>query len=231
MSSWSDWLGARVASWQVEPQRLKRSWFAYRQVAPETAPLFHSAGERAPSQRGGRWHTEGKGYAQYLALEPTGAWAELVRYERIRARVRASAYIRRLWWIYVEEREIADLSTFAKYKACGLDPRIAVGAHADSQVLAEELRTAGFRGVLSPNAALRDVTNLTLFGERYEKVVATSPDQWRNPNPDLRLACHLAAEGNPPLELVTSTTFEGMEHDGYRDYLREHGLPLPTGVP
>jgi RES domain-containing protein len=220
-----------VPSWRDEPERLTDSWFAYRQTAPDTAPLFHAAGEQVPSQRGGRWHTEGVGYAQYLSLEPAGAWAELVRYERIRSHVRASQYTRRLWLVFIEEREIADLSTFEKYEECGLDPRLAVGSHAPSQLLAGELLAAGFRGLLSPSAALPTATNLTLFGERYEKVVPTAPDRWRNPDPELRLACHLTAEGSPPQDLVTATCFVGMEHDGYRGHLRAKGLPPPAGTP
>ncbi len=220
-----------MPSWADEPRRLSGGWFAFRQTAPETAPLYHSAGERLPSQPSGRWHREGEGYAQYMALEPLGAWAELVRYEGIRSLSWAESYRRRLWHVYVEETDLADLSTFATYSDCGLDPRIAVGAHADSQSLADELRAAGYRGVISPSAALPGVTNLTVFGERYEKVLRESAGQWANPLPGLRLPCNLAAEGQPPGELVTETCFIGTQHDGYRDHLRAAGLPGPPGSP
>lgn len=220
-----------MASWRDEPERIAAQWFAYRQVAPDTAPLFHAAGERQPSQRNGRWHREGSGYAQYLSLEPAGAWAELIRYERIRAGARSAHYIRRLWLVFVDEHDIADLSSFERYAACGLDPRIAVGGYAGSQALADELRAHGYRGLLSPCAALHGATNLTLFGERYEKVLRTRPDEWANPNPDLRLACHLAAEASPPADLITQTCFVGMAHDGYRQYLRASGLPEPGTPP
>jgi RES domain len=220
-----------VASWRAEPNRLLGKWFAYRQAAPDTAPLFHAAGERQPSQRSGRWHRQGEGYAQYMSLEPLGAWAELVRYEGIRSDSRAEKYIRRLWLIFVDEHNIADLSTFASYEACGLDPRLAVGNHAVSQALASELLDAGYRGVLSPNAALPGATNLTLFGERYEKVLNTQPNQWDNPNPELRLPCNLTAESSPPAELVTQTCFVGMNHDAYRNFLHEKGQQGPKDPP
>ena len=220
-----------MVSWADEPGRLTGSWFAFRQAAPDTAPLFHSAGERVPSQISGRWHREGEGYAQYMALEPLGAWAELVRYERIRSRPRGDEYRRRLWHIYVEEEEIANLSSFAHYAACGLDPRLAVGDHAASQDLADDLRGAGFRGVLSPSAALPGATNLTLFGERYEKTLTTRADAWPNPRPDVRLGCNLVAESGPVGDLVTETCFVGMEHDGYREYLRENDIHAPRGAP
>jgi hypothetical protein len=220
-----------VPSWRVEPRRLTGPWFAYRQTAPDTAPLFHAAGEPTPRQRNGRWHHEGDGYAQYLALEATGAWCEQIRYEEIRARARAAEYVRKLWLVYVDEREIADLSTFVAYEECGLDPRLAVGEHEPCQLLAGELQAAGYRGLLSPCAALAGATNLTLFGERYEKVLRTRPEGWANPRPELRLACQLVAEAGPPAELVTETCFKGMEHDGYREHLRGMGLPEPSAPP
>lgn len=218
-----------MASWRVEPRRVGGPWFAYRQVAPDTAPLFHAAGEAFPSQQSGRWHRQGEGYAQYLALEAPGAWCELIRYERIRAEARAAEYTRRLWLVYVNEGDvIADLSTFDHYVACDLDPRCAVGEHSASQVLADELRSAGYRGILSPSAALPGATNLTLFGQRYEKVLRTRPDKWSHPRPGLRLACNLVAESGPPAELVTATCFVGMEHDGYREHRRRNGPPAPA---
>lgn len=207
-----------MASWRTEPARLSGEWHAYRQVSPEWAPLYHAAGEPVPSQTSGRWHRRGEGYAQYLALEPLGAWAELVRSEAIRGGARAEQYRRRLWLVFVREHDIADLSTFAAYEACGLAPELAVGAHADAQALADDLRAAGFRGVLSPSAALAGATNLTLFGARYEKVLLGALAAWPNPMPDVRLPCSLVVEGNPPAELVVETTFRGMEHDGLRAF-------------
>lgn len=220
-----------MPSWRVEPGRLTGPWLAYRQTAPDTAPLFHAAGAPRPRQRSGRWHREGENYAQYLALEATGAWCEQIRYEEIRAHARAAEYVRKLWLVYVDEKDIADLSNFEAYDGCGLDPGLAVGEHEPCQLLADELQAAGYRGLLSPCAALAGATNLTLFGERYEKVLRTRPELWANPRPELRLACQLVAEAGPPAELVTETCFKGMEHDGYRDHLREAGLPEPSAPP
>ncbi len=203
-----------------EPARLRGEWHCYRQVSPDWPPLYHAAGEPVPTQDSGRWHRLGEGYVQYLALEPLGAWAELVRYEGIRGHTRAEQYRRRLWLVFVREHEIADLRTFEHYEACGLDPRIAVGPHADAQSLADRLRVAGYHGVLSPSAALVGATNLTLFGPRFEKVLLGGLDSWANTHPGLKLPCSLVVEGNPPEQLVTETVFADMEHDGYRDWLR-----------
>lgn len=224
------WREGRVASWQADPPRLSREWSCYRQVDPEWAPLYHGAGELIPSQSSGRWHRQGEGYAQYMALEPLAAWAELVRYEHIRGNTRAEQYRRNLWLIVVRERDIADLSTFDQYAACGLDPRVAVGDHAASQALAGELRAAGYRGVLSPSAALVGATNLTVFGERFEKVMLGRLSSWRNPSPDMFLPASLAADGHPPAQLTTETVFENMEHWGYRDWLVAQGEPLSQGT-
>jgi RES domain len=208
-----------VASWRAEPRRLSGDWNCYRQASPDWPPLYHAAGEPAPSQVSGRWHRQGEDYAQYLSLEPLGAWAELVRYDAIRMVQRAHAYHRRLWLCFVREHEIADLSTFDAYRECGLDPGIAVGDHAASQALADELRATGYRGLLSPSAALAGATNLTLFGERYERVMLGGLDRWRNPRPDLFVPCSLVVEGGPPVELLEQTTFEGMPHPGYRAWI------------
>lgn len=220
-----------MGSWQTEPARVSGERHCYRQVDPKWAPLYHAAGEPTPSQSDARWHRLGEGYAQYMALEPLGAWAELVRYEGIRGNARADEYRRKLWLMFVREDDIADLSTFGHYDACGLDPRLAVGKHTESQKLADELRDAGFRGVLSPSAALVGATNLTLFGARYEKVRLGGLDRWPNPQPGLRVPCSLVVEGNPPDPLITDAVFEDMEHDGYRDWLKDNGKPLPAGVP
>jgi RES domain len=216
-----------VANWQAEPRRLSGTWACYRQTAVDTAPLFHAAGEAQPSQRSGRWHREGEGYAQYLSLDASGAWCELIRYEAIRADARAEQYRRNLWLVSVTEDEIADLSSFDDWEQCGLDPRMAVAEHEACQELAVDLLDAGYRGVLSPCAALSGATNLTLFGTRYERVLRSSSEHWENPAPGVMLACTLIAEAGPPIRLVTETCGVGMVHEGYREYLRERGLPVP----
>ena len=205
-----------MASWRVRPKAVTGEWTCFRQVSPEWPPLYHNAGVPAPDQESGRWHRLGEGYAQYLSLAPLGAWAECARYFSLRSAAHARAMRRNLWLVFVRETRIADLSTFGRYDACGLDPAIAVGEHAASRALGAELRAAGFRGVLSPSAALPGVTNLTVFGERYEKVLLTDPAAWRNPDADAWLPCQrVVVEAPVPVELCTETVFRTKKHEGY----------------
>lgn len=221
-----------MASWRAEPRAVSGEWTCFRQVSPEWPPLYHNAGVPAPDQESGRWHRKGQGYAQYLALSPLGAWAECARYFSLRSPAAARNMKRDLWLVFVRETRIADLSSFDAYEACGLDPRVAVGDHAASQQLADDLRAAGFRGVLSPSAALPGVVNLTVFGERYERVLLTDVAAW--PNPDVRAWLPVQAvveEGPVPVRLCTETVFRTKRHEGYRDWLARQGRPQPGAAP
>jgi hypothetical protein len=166
-----------VGSWTSEPAALAGTWIGYRHTARGVPPLWYGADADAPRQESGRWHREGEGLAQYVALSSDGAWAERIRYEGIRLDEERRQDHRCLWQLLVLEERIADLSSFDAYAACGLDPELAVGAHDAAQALADELRAAGFRGVLSPSAALdvAGAVNLTLFGERIEHRVLGGP--------------------------------------------------------
>lgn len=166
-----------MPSWTSRPAAVAGRWVAYRHVAGGVPPLWHGAGSTTLRQESGRWHREGEALVQYLALSGDGAWAERVRYESLRTEADRLADHRSLWQLRVTADGIADLSTFDAWEAYGLDPAIAVGDHAESQALASELRRAGYRGVLSPSAALDVVgaVNLTLFGARVEHHIEGLP--------------------------------------------------------
>jgi hypothetical protein len=204
---------ARVPSWTSEPAAVVGRWVAYRHVAQGLPPLWYGAGGTTLRQASGRWHREGESLVQYLALSSDGAWAELVRYESIRTEARRRRAHRSLWQLRVSADQIADLSTFDKWEACGLDPAIAVGDHGDSQALAGELRRARYRGVLSPSAALdvAGAVNLTLFGGRIEHLIEGQPlpeEPVGGPNGPWLPAIQLTDRGAP-------TPF-AMEHACYR---------------
>lgn len=223
---------AVVTSWATEPAKVNVASIWYRHVSPDWPPLVHSAGEPHPSQESGRWHRKGEAYAQYLSESPPGAWAELIRQQSIRSVDFAEEQRRNLWLVYVDEHSVADLSTFDAWESCGLSPSTAVGVHADAQKVADDLRAAGYRGVLSPSAALPNTTNLTLFGSRYEHELSTDPRLWRNPDPEVWLACQLAAgKAAPPTTLLTQTCYRNAPHLGYREWLRTKQREMPVDPP
>ena len=221
-----------MASWQAKPAAIKGEWTCFRQTDLSWPPLYHDTAS-TPLQDSGRWHREGEGYAQYMSLSALGAWAEYARYGSIRNKALAPKVKRDLWVVFVRESHIADLSTFDKYEACGLDPVIAVQLdRAPAQALADDLRAEGFRGILSPSAALPNTLNLTIFGERYEKELRTDLAAWRNPDPDSWLPVQIASRRGPmPEELCTETVFEDKKHESYRDWLISKRRPLPADPP
>lgn len=206
-----------MPSWTSEPAALAGRWVAYRHVADGVPPLWTGAGSTTLRQESGRWHREGEGLMQYLALSSDGAWAERVRYESIRTEARRRREHRSLWQLRVSADQIADLSTFDKWEACGLNPAVAVGDHADSQSLASELRRARYRGVLSPSAAL-DVTgavNLTLFGARVEHHVEGGPlpdEPVGGANAPWLPAILLTDRGAPTLFAMKRTCYRSAQH-------------------
>jgi hypothetical protein len=185
-------------------------------VSPEFPPLFHSAGVLSPDQESGRWHRRGEGFAQYFSLTAMGSWAEHARHANIRTPELAREQRRNLWMAFVRERRIADLRGFDEFDACGLDPAMAVDANREPcRLLADDLREAGFRGLLSPSAALPGAINLTIFGERYEQTDVDTADGCLSPDPEVWIPCELLAESSPvPAELLERTVFASDEHVG-----------------
>ena len=169
------WHGVDVASWTSEPAAVAGHWIAYRHVADGVPPLWHGAGGTTLRQESGRWHREGEALVQYLALSSDGAWAECVRYERIRTEARVAGE-------RPQPLAAADLGRpdrrplhLRRWEACGLDPAIAVGDHADSQTLATSSpcrlsrrarpqRRARHRRRRQPHAVWRRASSITSRG-------------------------------------------------------------------
>lgn len=207
---------APAHSWRTDPERASARWLAYREVDPHWPPLYRGAGETHPSQESGRWHRQGEGYAQYMSLDPQAAWAEFVRREEIRDEERRRAAHRNVWRVTVEETEIADLSSFERFASCGLDPEVAIGPWRSSHALADELRGAGYRGLLAPSAALPGAVNLTVFGERYEVEIATGEVAPGNPDPALWYPVTLVgSSARPPKRALERTVYRGEAHNGF----------------
>lgn len=161
-----------------------------------------------------------------MSLDPTAAWAEFVRREEIRDEDRRRAARRNLWRVTVEEDDIADLATFDRFDECGLDPELAVGEWDASQRLADELRDTGYRGLLTPSAALPGAANLTVFGERYEVEISTGVVAPGNPEPSLWYPVVLVASSAlPPRRALEQTSYQGERHPGLERWREEHHAP------
>ena len=171
----SRWHVDPVASWRREPERLSETWVAYRQSDHRYPAMWRAGSRTNPKvQPAARWHREGE-YIQYTSLTEAAAWAELVRHEEIHEQQTREDNPRVLWRIWVTEHDVADLSTSAHFRACGLpiammDRRGPDGRwdYGPCQSLAAELRAAGYRALLAPSAALAGATCLSLFDERFE---------------------------------------------------------------
>jgi hypothetical protein len=207
-----------MASWSRPPERVAGVWRAYRHTARGFPPLWYGGGSVSTRQESGRWHVEGEGVAQYLALSANGAWAERCRYASIRDDRRRLEDRRRLWELQVIEQDIADLSSFDRYIACGLSPSLAVGPHVHARALADDLRAVGYRGVLSPAAAYDQPgaanLNLTLFGERIEAhEYGAMPDPSANPRPDLFIQAIMITDAGVATEwAMQHTCYQGGHH-------------------
>jgi len=216
-----------MALWTTPPERLEGVWTAYRHTDRRFPPLWYGGGATSLHQESGRWHEEDRGVAQYLALSSNGAWAERCRYAKIRDDVRRLEDRRKLWQLQVIEHDIADLSSFHAYLACALAPELAVGPHEDCWPLADELRAAGYRGVLSPAAAYDrpDALNLTLFGERIESPnYGAMPEPAANPRPDVYIATILVADSGSPTEYAMQhTCYEGEYHQTFDRWCAARG--------
>jgi hypothetical protein len=212
------------APWTTPPARVEGEWIAYRHTDRRFPPLWYGGGAATTRQESARWHEEGAGVAQYLALSINGAWAERCRYAHIRDDKRRLEDRRSLWQLQVLEHDIADLSSFEAYAACGLTPSLAVGKHTDCRPLAEALRAAGYRGVLSPSAAYDapGAVNLTLFGERIEAITyGAMPPAADNPRPELFLATVLITDSGSPTEYaMRHTCYQSDHHRQFAAYAR-----------
>lgn len=162
-----------------------------------------------------RWNTAHSSPTQYLSLTTDGSWAELIRAEELRSTEELRLVSMPMWVLRVRETKIADYSTFEKAEAAGFPPEALVDEdYTRSQAEADRLRTAGFRGVLAPSAALPGAVNLTLFGSRLSV-------EWDFPEPSL-LASFVPSKqlavGRPPDELLAQVRHRGAPHSGLLSY-------------
>lgn len=161
----------------------------------------------------GRWHQLGEGPTQYLSTSTDGAWAELIRNEELRAEDEVAMVSVSMWAVLIDERMIADYSSFEQAERAGFDPSALVDENYErSQIEGARLRAHGFAGVLAPSAALPGALNLTLFGPR----VASAWD--RAPFLASSVPATIITKGAPPPGLLRRVRHLGAAHIGFTDY-------------
>jgi len=111
--------------------------------------------------------------------------------------------------LYVVEERVADLSSVNLIAAAGLDPDDFFSkSFQGSWKIAQDLKEAGYSGLLTPSAALPGTGNLTLFGERFEVAVGIDPAKWKNPRPAGLIPSQKVAENAQiPEKLLASVSF------------------------
>ena len=167
-----------------------------------------------PNRRDGRWNIAGTRSVQYLAQDADAPWAELLRGENLRTEHDAGMLSATIWQIRVVEQPVADYSSFDIAEAAGFPPEALVDDDWERcQAEATRVQSLGYRGILSPSAALPGSTSLTLFGPRVKVPWSTT----------VRTASTLPAQplatGQPPAGLVARVRFRGQQHPLLTSYL------------
>lgn len=168
-----------------------------------------------PNNRAGRWHRAAATATQYLSLSVDGSWAELVRWENLRAPEELRLVRMPMWVMRIRENRLADYGSFEKADAAGFAPDALVDEdYARCQDEADRLRAEGYRGVLAPSASCPGEVNLTLFGARVAVRWNTAPEKLlASFVPTKQLAV-----GHPPQELLGRVRHEGDVHAGLIAY-------------
>jgi RES domain-containing protein len=172
--------------------------------------------------RDGRWNTTGEASVQYLAMEPNGAWAELIRAEELRSEDEV-ATVRIPIWVAAINEVVVDYSTFDKAEAAGFAPDALVDDDwARCQQEGSRLRTLRYSGVITPSAALPGSTNLVIFGARILWA-------WRRPLVlSATIPATVAAVGSPPHGLVGGVRHFGDAHADLAEHARIKAVQKPN---
>jgi RES domain-containing protein len=172
--------------------------------------------------RNGRWNTAGEAAVQYLAMEPNGAWAELIRSEALRTEEEI-ATVRIPIWVAAVNEVVVDYSTFDSAEAAGFAPDALVDDDwARCQEEGRRLRGLGYTGVIAPSAALPGAKNLVIFGPRILWA-------WRRPLVlSATIPATVAAVGSPASGLVGRVRQVGEGHAGLAEYDRIKAVRKPS---
>lgn len=114
----------------------------------------------------GRWHRVGDGPTQYWALNPDGAWAELIRHEDLTTAQDLRMVQMPMWTCRTPLAMVVDLCDPDTQERHGISAEQLISSNWTAcQDLGRTLRQT-YRGVLSPSAVLPGHVNFTMFGAR-----------------------------------------------------------------
>ena len=126
-------------------------------------------------------------------------WAELARHEGLREEAELDLLRATLWAARWSVGPLADLGTFEKAEAWGVEPRVLVDDdHRRSRALARTLRDRAFAGLLAPSAALPGSVTLVVFRPRIRAAFDATPRL------TAFVPADVAAIGRPKAGLTTS---------------------------
>jgi RES domain-containing protein len=176
----------------------------YRATTYDT-PLWVS-----PNRRPGRWnHPDDRTIAQYFALDPASALAEMVRAEELRDLEEARELRVSIWELRLREGAIVDCTSPARAERHGFSwAELTEDDWEACQEAGRRIVAGGGRGVLGPSAALGGGCSLTVFGPRTEIAWA------REPTLAIQVPARHVFRGQPGDGLVRDTRFFG---DPYPD--------------
>lgn len=148
-------------------------------------------------------------YTQYLASSPAAAWAEHIRHSEIQELEDFQAIRRVIYGAWIEEEEIADLSTVERADA--ILPGLGDAVTGDESIhvemcrdVANDLRGRGYRGLLAPNAAYVGHRTLAVFGARSEHLLDDVPTSGLGWSRSSRIQTTALARGRPAFDSILS---------------------------
>jgi RES domain-containing protein len=176
----------------------------YRATTYDT-PLWVS-----PNRRPGRWNNpDDRTIAQYFALDPASALAEMVRAENLRDLDEARELRVSVWELRLREGAIVDYTSAERARSQGFSWRdLTADGWEACQEEGQRIVAGGGRGVLAPSGALGGGRSLTIFGPRTEIAWASEPTL------AIQIPARHVLRGQPGDGLVRDTRFFG---DPYPD--------------
>ena len=162
----------------------------------------------------GRWHVAGDGATQYMSFHPDGAWADLIRHERLQDEDEVELVRMKMWALELSQGGLVDYSTYDKAEEAGFPPEALIDDdQRRCQAKGQQLRAAGYSGVVAPSAALPGTLNVTIFGRRFRSMWGCATRL------SSAVPCCQVSVGSPSRGLVGAVRQVGDVHPGWVEWL------------